>query len=117
MVDSDSPRSRSSPFHASRRSPISCGLSAKKAPTISGVAWPPKNSQVDYSKGARRQLGVIEAITWESLLRGGVEIGEKVVLSSPSMGENWEIIVKKISHRFSTRDSQTRTTSWEGIIA
>ena len=92
-------------------------IQAKHEKSIKTYAWPPKNSQVDYSKGARRQIGVIEAITWESLLRGGVEIGEKVVLSSPSMGENWEIIVKKISHRFSTRDSQPRTTSWEGIIA
>ncbi|BDS20979.1 hypothetical protein ACV8TN_05425 [Citrobacter freundii] len=92
-------------------------IQAKHEKSIKTYAWPPKNSQVDYSKGARRQIGVIEAITWESLLRGGVEIGEKVVLSSPSMGENWVIIVKKISHRFSTRDSQSRTTSWEGIIA
>ena len=92
-------------------------IQAKHEKSIKTYAWPPKNSQVDYSKGARRQIGVIEAITWESLLRGGVEIGEKVVLSSPSMGENWVIIVKKISHRFSTRDSQPRTTSWEGIIA
>ncbi|EPN4102915.1 hypothetical protein ACT0BH_001301 [Enterobacter hormaechei] len=92
-------------------------IQAKHEKSIKTYTWPPKNSQVDYSKGARRQIGVIEAITWESLLRGGVEIGEKVVLSSPSMGENWEIIVKKISHRFSTRDSQPRTTSWEGIIA
>lgn len=40
-------------------------------------------------------MGVIEAITWESLLRGGVEIGEQVELSSPSMGEGWNIIVKR----------------------
>ncbi|EJA95374.1 hypothetical protein SEEN176_18939 [Salmonella enterica subsp. enterica serovar Newport str. CVM 4176] len=62
-------------------------------------------------------MGVIEAITWESLLRGGVEIGEQIELTSPSMGEGWNIIVKKISHRFSTRDRQTWSTSWEGIIA
>ncbi|EPG6130082.1 hypothetical protein WJC04_005256, partial [Klebsiella pneumoniae] len=74
-------------------------------------------SQVDYSKGARRQMGVIEAVTWESLLYGGVEIGEQVELSSPSMGEGWMVIVKKISHRFSTRDRQAWSSSWEGIIA
>ncbi|EDL6699279.1 hypothetical protein FB39_004991 [Salmonella enterica subsp. diarizonae] len=85
--------------------------------SITTYQWPPKGSQVDYSKGARRQMGVIEAITWESLLRGGVEIGEQIELTSPSMGEGWNIIVKKISHRFSTRDRQTWSTSWEGIIA
>lgn len=58
-------------------------------------------------------MGVIEAITWESLLRGGVEIGEQIELTSPSMGEGWNIIVKKISHRFSTRDRQAWSTSWE----
>lgn len=92
-------------------------IQAKHEKSIKTYAWPPKNSQVDYSKGARRQIGVIEAITWESLLRGGVEINEEVVLSSPSMGENWKVIVKKIRHRFSTRDSQPRSSSWEGIIA
>ncbi|BBR58916.1 hypothetical protein [Klebsiella sp. WP4-W18-ESBL-05] len=85
--------------------------------SIKTYVWPPKNSQVDYTKGARRQMGVIEAITWESLLRGGVEIGETVILSSPSMGENWNVVVKKIAHRFSTRDRQPRSSSWEGIIA
>lgn len=92
-------------------------IQAKHEKGIKTYIWPPKNAQVDYSKGARRQMGVIEAITWESLLRGGIEIGEKVVLSSPSLGENWHVIVKKISHRFSTRDSQPRSSSWEGVIA
>ncbi|HGF0145382.1 TPA: hypothetical protein ACGBT8_004550 [Citrobacter freundii] len=105
------------PKRKKKKQPGSESKHTKHKKSVKTYKWPPKNSQVDYSKGARRQIGVIEAITWESLLRGGVEIGEKVVLSSPSMGENWEIIVKKISHRFSTRDSQPRTTSWEGIIA
>ncbi|EAB7888733.1 TPA_asm: hypothetical protein GNC10_000970 [Salmonella enterica subsp. salamae serovar 42:z:1,5] len=92
-------------------------IQKKHDKSITTYQWPPKGSQVDYSKGARRQMGVIEAITWESLLRGGVEIGEQIELTSPSMGEGWNIIVKKISHRFSTRDRQTWSTSWEGIIA
>ncbi|EKR7602617.1 TPA: hypothetical protein RM327_004503 [Escherichia coli] len=92
-------------------------IQKKHDKSITTYQWPPKGSQVDYSKGARRQMGVIEAITWESLLRGGVEIGEQVELSSPSMGEGWNIIVKKISHRFSTRDRQAWSSSWEGIIA
>ncbi|EBE4779971.1 hypothetical protein FHK17_11060 [Salmonella enterica] len=92
-------------------------IQKKHDKSITTYQWPPKGSQVDYSKGARRQMGVIEAITWESLLRGGVEIGEQIELTSPSMGEGWSIIVKKISHRFSTRDRQAWSTSWEGIIA
>ena len=92
-------------------------IQKKHDKSITTYQWPPKGSQVDYAKGARRQMGVIEAITWESLLRGGVEIGEQVELSSPSMGEGWNIIVKKISHRFSTRDRQAWSSSWEGIIA
>ncbi|EAA2620060.1 hypothetical protein CGN00_22790 [Salmonella enterica] len=92
-------------------------IQKKHDKSITTYKWPPKGSQVDYSKGARRQMGVIEAITWESLLRGGVEIGEQIELTSPSMGEGWNIIVKKISHRFSTRDLQAWSTSWEGIIA
>ncbi|HFW4356718.1 TPA: hypothetical protein ACIBPO_000001 [Salmonella enterica subsp. enterica serovar Havana] len=92
-------------------------IQKKHDKSITTYQWPPKGSQVDYSKGARRQMGVIEAITWESLLRGGVEIGEQIELTSPSMGEGWNIIVKKISHRFSTRDRQAWSTSWEGIIA
>ncbi|OAT16805.1 phage protein [Buttiauxella gaviniae ATCC 51604] len=92
-------------------------IQKKHEKSITTYQWPPKGSQVDYSKGARRQMGVIEAITWDSLLRGGVDIGEQVELSSPSMGEGWMIIVKKISHKFSTRDRQTWTTSWEGVIA
>ncbi|MBA8106185.1 hypothetical protein [Citrobacter sp. RHBSTW-00029] len=92
-------------------------IQKKHDKSITTYQWPPKGSQVDYSKGARRQMGVIEAITWESLLRGGVEIGELIELSSPSMGEGWNIIVKKISHRFSTRDRQAWSSSWEGIIA
>ncbi|EAT8891039.1 hypothetical protein G6162_002771 [Salmonella enterica] len=92
-------------------------IQKKHDKSITTYKWPPKGSQVDYSKGARRQMGVIEAITWESLLRGGVEIGEQIELTSPSMGEGWNIIVKKISHRFSTRDRQAWSTSWEGIIA
>ncbi|EDA1102840.1 hypothetical protein F9W36_11025 [Salmonella enterica subsp. diarizonae] len=92
-------------------------IQKKHDKSITTYQWPPKGSQVDYSKGARRQMGVIEAITWESLLRGGVEIGEQIELTSPSMGEGWNIIVKKISHRFGTRDRQTWSTSWEGIIA
>ncbi|EBE8217191.1 hypothetical protein GV936_00565 [Salmonella enterica] len=92
-------------------------IQKKHDKSITTYKWPPKGSQVDYSKGARRQMGVIEAITWASLLRGGVEIGEQIELTSPSMGEGWNIIVKKISHRFSTRDRQAWSTSWEGIIA
>lgn len=92
-------------------------IQKKHDKSITTYQWPPKGSQVDYSKGARRQMGVIEAITWESLLRGGVEIGEQIELSSPSMGEGWKIIVKKIAHRFSTRDRQAWSSSWEGIIA
>ncbi|WP_284960615.1 hypothetical protein [Citrobacter portucalensis] len=92
-------------------------IQKKHDKSITTYQWPPKGSQVDYSKGARRQMGVIEAITWESLLRGGVEIGEQIELSSPSMGEGWNIIVKKISHKFSTRDRQAWSSSWEGIIA
>ncbi|EFR7205668.1 hypothetical protein H0R27_001637 [Salmonella enterica] len=92
-------------------------IQKKHDKSITTYKWPPKGSQVDYSKGARRQMGVIEAITWESLLRGGVEIGEQIELTSPSMGEGWNIIVKKISHRFSTRDRQAWSTSWGGIIA
>ncbi|MBJ8399450.1 MULTISPECIES: hypothetical protein [Citrobacter] len=92
-------------------------IQKKHDKSITTYQWPPKGSQVDYSKGARRQMGVIEAITWESLLRGGVEIGEQIELSSPSMGEGWNIIVKKIAHRFSTRDRQAWSSSWEGIIA
>ncbi|EAP5857712.1 hypothetical protein EIR13_00005 [Salmonella enterica] len=92
-------------------------IQKKHDKSITTYKWPPKGSQVDYSKGARRQMGVIEAITWESLLRGGVEIGEQIELTSPSMGEGWNIIVKKISPRFSTRDRQAWSTSWEGIIA
>lgn len=92
-------------------------IQKKHDKSITTYQWPPKGSQVDYSKGARRQMGVIEAITWESLLRGGVEIGEQIELSSPSLGEGWNIIVKKISHRFSTRDRQAWSSSWEGIIA
>lgn len=92
-------------------------IQKKHDKSITTYQWPPKGSQVDYSKGARRQMGVIEAITWESLLRGGVEIGEQIEISSPSMGEGWNIIVKKIAHRFSTRDRQAWSSSWEGIIA
>ncbi|BDN97324.1 TPA: baseplate hub protein [Citrobacter braakii] len=92
-------------------------IQAKHEKSIKTFEWPPKNSQVDYTKGARRQMGVIEAITWDSLIRGGIEIGEQVVLSSPSMGENWTVIVKKISHRFGTRDKRPWMTSWEGVIA
>ncbi|MBJ9246427.1 hypothetical protein [Citrobacter koseri] len=92
-------------------------IQKKHDKSITTYQWPPKGSQVDYSKGARRQMGVIEAITWESLLRGGVEIDEQIELTSPSMGEGWDIIVKKISHRFSTRDRQAWSSSWEGIIA
>ncbi len=92
-------------------------IQKKHEKSITTYQWPPKGSQVDYSKGARRQMGVIEAITWESLLRGGIEIGERVELSSPSMGEGWDVIVKRISHRFSTRDHQPWTTAWEGVIA
>lgn len=39
-------------------------------------------------------MGVIEAITWESLLRGGVEIGEQIELSSPSMGKAGTSLLK-----------------------
>ncbi|NUL35075.1 hypothetical protein [Kosakonia sacchari] len=83
--------------------------------SIKTYDWPPKNSQVDYSKGARRQMGVIESIAWESVLMGGVEIGDRVVVSSPSFGE-WQLIVTKIQQQFSTRDRQTWRTGWEGVI-
>lgn len=92
-------------------------IQKKHDKSITTYQWPPKGSQADYSKGARRQMGVIEAITWESLLRGGIEIGEQVEVSSTSFGEGWNVIVKKISHRFSTRDRQAWSSSWEGIIA
>ncbi|HEE9910230.1 TPA: hypothetical protein R8G48_003297 [Citrobacter braakii] len=92
-------------------------IQTKHEKSIKTYVWPPNNSQVDYTKGARRQMGVIEAITWESLIRGGVEIGEEVELSSPSMGERWAVVVKKVTHRFSTRDQKPWVSSWEGIIA
>lgn len=92
-------------------------IAKKHNDSITTFSWPPKNAQVDYSKGARRQIGVIEAITWESLIHGGIDIGEQVEISSPSMGEGWLVIVKKVRHRFSTKGGNVWTSSWEGVIA
>lgn len=78
--------------------------------------FPPKNSHIDYSSGARRQIGTIEGIIWRSLLRGGVEIGQKVELSSPSLGQGWWVAITKITHRFGTRDIGVWESSFEGVI-
>lgn len=89
-------------------------LSKRKGDTVT-YQWPPANSQVDYSQGARRQIGAVEGIAWDSLIRGGIDIGEQVELSSPSLGENWLVVVKRVRHRFSTRSSEVWRSSWEGV--
>lgn len=90
-------------------------VSQRKKHETTLYQWPPKNSQVDYSTGARRQIGVIEGLVWDSLLRGGIDINEQVELSSPSLGDGLLVIVKKIRHRFSTRDNGVWRSSWEGV--
>lgn len=90
-------------------------LSGKRRRETTLYQWPPKNAQVDYSTGARRQIGVIEGLVWDSFLRGGIDINEQVELSSPSLGDGLLVIVKRIRHRFSTRDSGIWRSSWEGV--
>lgn len=79
--------------------------------------FPPPKSQIDYSKGARRQIGVIEGVAFESLLRGGIDVGSEVELSSPSLGQGWRVVITKVSHRFGTRDGATWTSGFEGVIS
>lgn len=78
--------------------------------------FPPPGSRIDYSSGARRQIGTIEGIQFNSLLRGGIEIGERVEVSSPSLGLGWWVTLKKITHRFGTRDVSVWQSSFEGVI-
>ncbi|MBN5204706.1 hypothetical protein JY462_07735 [Serratia marcescens] len=79
--------------------------------------FPPPKSQIDYSTGARRQIGVIEGVAFESLLRGGIDVGSEVELSSPSMGQGWRVAITKVSHRLRTRDSGAWTSNFEGVIS
>lgn len=90
--------------------------SKKKKSSVAVYPWPPKNSHTDYTKGARRQIGSIEGINWRSVLRGGVEIGDKVQLESPSLGQGWWATVTKITHRFGTQDVSVWESQFEGVI-
>ncbi|MBS3045995.1 hypothetical protein GUY16_02830 [Enterobacter mori] len=87
-----------------------------KAKKVATYPWPPKNSHTDYTSGARRQIGTIEGINWRSVLRGGVEIGDKVQLESPSLGQGWWVTITKITHRFGTRDMSVWESQFEGVI-
>lgn len=87
-----------------------------KAKKVATYPWPPKNSHTDYTTGARRQIGTIEGINWRSVLRGGVEIGEKVLLESPSLGTGWWVTITKITHRFGTRETGVWESQFEGFI-
>lgn len=89
----------------------------KKKSSVATYPWPPKNSHTDYTQGARRQIGTIEGITWRSVLRGGVEVGDKVQLESPSLGQGWWVTVTEIRHRFGTRDLGVWESQFEGVIA
>ncbi|HEY2452854.1 MAG TPA: hypothetical protein VGI71_09575 [Scandinavium sp.] len=89
----------------------------KKKSSVATYPWPPKNSHTDYTQGARRQIGTIEGINWRSVLRGGIEIGDKVQLNSPSMGQGWWVTVTKITHKFGTRDVSVWESQFEGVIA
>lgn len=88
----------------------------KKKTSVATYPWPPKNSHTDYTQGARRQIGTIEGINWRSVLRGGIEIGDKVQLNSPSMGQGWWATVTKITHKFGTRDVSVWESQFEGVI-
>lgn len=87
---------------------------SKKAKTL--YQFPPPGAQVDYTSGARRQIGVIEGVTFTSLLRGGIDVGSEVSLSSPSLGQGWWVTIGKIEHNLSTRSKKTWTTDFEGAI-
>lgn len=87
-----------------------------KKSSVATYPWPPKNSHTDYTQGARRQIGTVEGINWRSVLRGGVEIGDKVQLESPSLGQGWWVTVTKITHRFGTKDLSVWETQFEGVI-
>lgn len=86
----------------------------KKGKTL--YQFPPPGAQVDYTSGARRQIGVIEGVSFTSLLRGGIDVGSEVSLSSPSLGKGWWVTVGKISHTLSTRSDKPWTTDFEGAI-
>lgn len=90
--------------------------SKKKKHSVATYPWPPKNSHTDYTKGARRQIGTVEGINWRSVLRGGVEVGDKVQLESPSLGQGWWVTVTKITHRFGTQDLSVWESQFEGVI-
>ncbi|ECJ3935987.1 hypothetical protein YT28_03150 [Salmonella enterica subsp. salamae] len=87
---------------------------SRKAKT--SYQFPPAGSQVDYTGGARRQIGVIEGVSFTSLLRGGIDVGSEVMLSSPSLGKGWWVTIGKIEHQFSTRSNQPWITDFEGAI-
>ncbi|MGK0743594.1 hypothetical protein ACSFCX_03830 [Yokenella regensburgei] len=89
----------------------------KRKSNVATYPWPPKNSHTDYTKGARRQIGTIEGINWRSVLRGGVEVGDKVQLESPSFGQGWWVTITKITHRMGTRDLGVWESQFEGVIA
>lgn len=88
----------------------------KKKKSVATYPWPPKATQADYGPNARRQVGTIEGLTWQSVLRGGVDIGETVRLESPSLG-GWWVSVNKITHRFGTRNVSVWESGFEGVIA
>ncbi|TNV23048.1 hypothetical protein FH968_00060 [Buttiauxella sp. B2] len=104
------------PRRHKHKSTSTTSTTKKKKSSVATYPWPPKNSHTDYTKGARRQIGTIEAITWRSVLRGGVEIGDKVQLESPSLGQEWWVTITKITHRFGTKDMSVWESQFEGVI-
>lgn len=100
-------------LHTPRRHKATNRTSPQK--TIPTYPWPPKGVQADYGPNARRQVGTIEGLTWQSVLYGGVAIGETVRVESPSLG-GWWVVPSKITHRFGTRDVSVWGSSFEGVI-
>lgn len=103
-------------LHTPRRRKNTSQHPRKARKGVTTYHWPPKSSQADYGDNARRQVGTIEGLTWQSVLRGGVEIGETVRLESPSLG-GWWVSVNKITHRFGTRNLGLWESGFEGVIA
>lgn len=83
--------------------------------TITTYPWPPKGAQADYGANARRQVGTVEGLLWDTILYGGVALGESVRVESPSLG-GWSVIPSKITHRFGTRDVSVWQSSFEGVV-
>jgi hypothetical protein len=88
----------------------------KKKKAVTTYPWPPKATQADYGPNARRQVGTIEGLTWESVLRGGIDLDETVRLESPSLG-GWWVSINKIHHQFGTRNVKVWGSNFQGVIA